>query len=98
MVAPDTRPIVLEIAPTTVHRGSQAKVTITASANDKVTMVVRYYHARTVTYRAGIGQSGKLIKQWRVSRSAPLGKASVKIAISGEAHPYKGVLKFTVVK
>jgi hypothetical protein len=98
MVAPDTRPVAVQIAPTKVHRGGQTRVSITASPNDKVTMVVRYFHARPVTYHAGIGPSGRLIKQWKVARSAPVGKATVRIAISGDQQPYSGVLTFTVVK
>lgn len=61
-------------------------------------MAVRYNRAKPITYRATIGKSGKLVKQWKVSRSAPLGKATVKIGIAGEPKPYTALVSFTVVK
>jgi hypothetical protein len=98
MVAPDTHPVAVEMTPTKVHRGGETQVSITGATDAHVTMVVRYSHGKPTTYRASIGHSGKYLKKWKVSRTAPLGKASVKITIAVTDKPYTAVVSFTVVK
>lgn len=98
LVVPDTRPVVVEIAPTKVHRGGQTQVTVTGATDVHLTMVVRYSHGKPATYRASLGHSGKYQKKWKVSKSAPLGKASVKVTLAGAEKPYTAVVSFTVVK
>ena len=63
-----------------------------------MTFTVRYYHARPVKYRTTVGRTGKLVKQWSVAKTAPVGKATVKIIIADDRRPYSGLVSFTVVK
>jgi hypothetical protein len=85
---PVERVVSVELSPLHVKRGRTATASVTASADDKVTMVVHYNHGKTVTYRATVGASGKLVKQWKVPKNAPLGKAAVKVTVQGSGDPY----------
>lgn len=88
----------VELSPLHVKRGGTTKATVAASTSDKVTMVVHYHTGRPVTYRAIVGSSGKLVKQWKVPRNAPLGKASVKITVAGTGSPYKTTVTMVVTR
>jgi hypothetical protein len=98
MVVPDTHPVAVEISPTRVHRGGQTQVTVSGAPDVHVTIVVRYSQGKAITYRSSVGHSGKYLKKWTVSKTAPLGKARVKITLTGIEKPYTAVVSFTVVK
>lgn len=68
-----------------VSRGHAAKVTVDASTDDRVTVVVHYHRRKAATYHAKIGSSGTLVKSWKIPKTAPVGKAAVVVTVSGGA-------------
>src|SRR5579884_4086648 len=66
---PPGQVVEVQVTPTKVKRGGTTHASISAPANDKVTLAVRYPHGKSVTYSATIGSSGKLVKSWKVPRS-----------------------------
>ena len=98
VVASDTHSVAVEISPTRVRRGGRTQVAVTAKVDDKVTMVIQYYHGKPSSYRATIGRSGRLVKRWNVPKTAPLGKATVRIGVAGSGKPYNALVSFSVTK
>lgn len=97
-VLPQPHPVSVEISPTKVRRGGQTRVSVTAEADDQVSMVLKFSHGKPVTYKTAVGRSGKLLKRWKVAKTAPTGKASITVDIVGSATHYTGTLAFTVTK
>jgi hypothetical protein len=95
---PSERVVSVELSPLHVHRGGTTKATITASTDDKVTLVVRYHHARPVKYHGTVGSSGKLVKRWKVPRKAPIGKATVTVTVDGAGKPYRATASLVVTR
>lgn len=98
VVAPVMTAVSVEVSPVHVKRGQSAKVQVSASKAAKVTIMVRYHSGKPATYRATTDGAGKLVKTWRVPKSAPLGKARVQIDVAGEGKPYSTTVSITVVK
>lgn len=98
VIAPDTHAVAVEISPTKVHRGGQTQVSVTASTDDKVTMTLRYSHGKATVYRTSIGKSGKLSKRWKIPKSAPVGKAGIKVDVVGDGKPFSATVSFIVTK
>jgi hypothetical protein len=88
----------VELAPLHVRRGGKAKASVSAAPDAKVALVVHYHRGKPVTFRATVGDSGKLVKQWRVPKTAPLGKAAVKVTVDGDGDPYVTTVTLTVVR
>ncbi len=88
----------VELAPVHVKRGGTTRASITATSDDRVTLVVHYHRGKPVTYRATIGASGKLVKRWKVPRHAPLGKAAVKVTVDGTGDPYRTTVTLLVTR
>jgi hypothetical protein len=97
-VVPHQQVVSVTLSPTHVKRGHRAKLAIKAAHNDRVTMVLRYRVGKPATYRARIGGSGTLVRRWRVPQSAPTGKASVRIRVTGNSTNYGTTVAFAVVK
>jgi hypothetical protein len=86
------------MSPNRVRRGQQARLTVTAAVDSPVTAVVRYHHAKPVTYHGKIGASGAYIKSWKVPKSAPLGKATLQVTVKSALNLYSGTIPFEVIK
>jgi hypothetical protein len=101
-LSPGTVPLAhtvsVELAPLHVKRGETAKASVTASATAHVSLVVHYHRGKPVTYRATIGTSGKLVKEWRVPKKAPLGKATVKVTVDGTGDPYVTTIPLVIIR
>lgn len=95
---PVAHSVSVELAPTHIKRGAMARASVSADAADKVALVVHYHRGKPVKYHATVGTSGKLVKKWRVPRTAPLGKASVKITVNGSGDPYTATITLTIVR
>jgi hypothetical protein len=78
------------------------KVEVTASDGDLVTIAVRYPKVKPLTFKGKVDQTGVYVKTWTVSKSAPLGRASVKVTIlsadKNAPSPDPFVIGFTVTK
>lgn len=98
VVAPDTHSVAVEISPTKVRRGGRTQVAVMAKADDRVTMAFQYVHGKPSAYRATIGRSGKLVKRWNVAKTAPIGKATIRIHVTGDGKEYKTLVSFSVTK
>jgi hypothetical protein len=75
------------------------KLVVTGAAEEAVTTMVQYRRSKPVTYHGKVASSGQYVKSWKVPRSAPLGKAQVKVAIGGPLKSaYVTVVDFVVLK
>lgn len=95
---PVAHTVSVELAPTRIKRGAMAKASVSADADDKVVLVIHYHKGKPTTYRATVGTSGKLVKTWRVPKTAPLGKASVKVTVNGSGDPYSTTINLVVLR
>lgn len=98
VLAPQTQTVAVEISPIRVRRGQTTTVAVSATEHAKVTMVLRYSHGKPASFHSTIGSSRKLVKRWKVPKSAPTGKATVKIQVAGDGKPYNTTVAFTVTK
>lgn len=97
-VVPQQQVVRVALSPTHVKRGHRAKLSVTAARHPRVTLVVRYRYGKATTYRATIGKSGTLVRRWTVPKRAPVGKASVRIDLSGAGKHYSTAVSFVVTR
>jgi hypothetical protein len=100
-VAPTAVPAVpvvdVHVAESKVSRGQTQEVSVDASTNDTVLVQVQFKGGKPITYRSKIGSSGTLVKKFKIPRSAPLGKAQIKVSVKGSAS-YSKTIDFLVTK
>jgi hypothetical protein len=95
---PVVQSVSVELAPTHIKRGGTTKASVTAGADARVAFVVHYHSGKLTTYHAKVGESGKLTRHWRVPKTAPLGKGTVKITVQGAGDPYVTTIKLVVIR
>jgi predicted dinucleotide-binding enzyme len=79
------QPVVdVRLATTKVSRGKTEKINIAASTDDVVVVTIRYRSGKPLVIKAKVGSSGTLVKTWTVPKSAPVGKASVKVVVESD--------------
>lgn len=81
-----------------VARGHPAKLHVAASTDDAVTVTVRYRNGATNVYHARIGDSGALVKSWKVPTSAAVGKGTVTVTVEGNAQTFAKKLTLVVIR
>ncbi len=96
-VSPAVVSVAVHLSPIRVRRGQQAKLTVTATSDDKVTVVVRYRHGKPVTFHGKVNSSGTYTKSWKIPKSAPLGKGTLHVTVKSNVNPYSGSVSFVVV-
>ncbi|GAC1319915.1 MAG: hypothetical protein NVSMB22_03690 [Chloroflexota bacterium] len=90
------------VSPDHVHRGHALKVSVFGRAGQAVVLTVGFAHHKPLVYRGKLEHSTTFVKSITVPQWAPLGRSSVKIALSGPAgsastvSPY--TMYFTVVR
>lgn len=96
-VVPTEAVVDVHLASTKVSRGHEEKVNVAASTDDQVAIEVRYRTGKPKLYRATVGSTGTAVTTWKIPRTAPVGKGSIKISVSG-AEMYSKILFFLVTK
>jgi hypothetical protein len=97
-VSPSVVSVAVRMSPSRVRRGQQARLTVTASVDNAVTVVVRYRRGKPVTYHGKISGTGTYVKSWKIPKAAPLGKATLQVTVKGVPDPYRGTIPFEVIK
>lgn len=87
----------VHLAAQKVSRGQTDQVSVDASTNDTVTLLIQFKSGKPITIRSKIGGSGLLVQKFKVPKSAPVGKAVVKISVKGSAN-YSKSIAFLVTK
>ena len=90
--------VAVKLSPVHVRRGHAVKLTVTASSGDQVTALVQYGHAKPVTFHGKVDSSGAYSKTWKVPKTAPLGKATLKVSVKNSVTPYTGTVYFVVTR
>jgi hypothetical protein len=94
---PQAATVDVHLAPTHVSRGKTAKIAVTAEQDAKVIITVQYHgQKKRSSVHTQIGDTGMLVKAWKVPKSAPLGKAKVTVAVSTQDHRF--ALQLTITK
>lgn len=96
-VVPTEAVVDVHLATAKVSRGHEEKVNVAASTDDQVAIEVRYRTGKPKLYRATVGSTGTAVTTWKIPKNAPVGKASIKISVSG-AEMYSKTLSFLVTK
>lgn len=96
LVAPQPA-VAVHVASPRVARGRTEKISVDASTDNVVSMVIRYKTGKPVVFRSRVNGSGTLIKAWKVPRTAAVGKATVTITVQGSSS-YTKTVTFTVTK
>jgi hypothetical protein len=92
------QPVVdVHVSDTKVSRGQTQEISVDASTNDNVTVLIQFKSGKPITYRSRIGSSGTLVKKFKIPRSAPLGKAEIRIYVKGSA-TFSKTVDFLVTK
>jgi hypothetical protein len=92
------QPVVdVHVASVKISRGQTQEVSIDASTNDSVTVTIQFKTGKPITYRTKIGSSGMLVKKFTIPRSAPIGKAQIKVSVKGAAS-FSKTIPFVVTK
>jgi hypothetical protein len=87
----------VHLAAQKVSRGQTDQVSVDASTNDTVILLIQFKTGKPITFRSRIGGSGTLVQKFRVPKGAPVGKAVVKISVKGAGN-YSGTISFLVTK
>jgi len=97
VIAP--QPVIdVSLSSSKVSRGQTQKVDVAGSTDDVVMVTIHYKSGKPVIYKATIGSTGKLTKSWKVPKSAPVGKATVKVAVQSDGTAVAKSFSFQVVK
>jgi hypothetical protein len=92
------QPVVdVHVASSKVPRGQTQEVSIDASTNDSVSVTIQFKSGKPISYRTKIGSSGMVVKKFTIPRSAPIGKAQIRISVKGAAS-YSKTIDFLVTK
>lgn len=81
-----------------VARGHAVRLSIDASTDDAVTVIVRYHKGKSTTYRVKVGPDGTAAPTWKVPKSAPTGKGSIQVTVQGAIDRYAKSFVFTVTR
>jgi hypothetical protein len=97
VVAP--QPVVdVHLEASKVTRGQTQKLDVAASTDDVVMVTIQYKSGKPLIYRAKVGSTGKLSKTWKVPKSAPVGKATVKVVVDSGGTTVSKNFSFQVTK
>jgi hypothetical protein len=88
----------ISLSPVRVRRGKAIKLSVMASAGNAVTASIQYRRGKPVTYRGKVDAGGQYMKAWTVPKTAPLGKAQVKVAIQRMEKSQPPAVDFVVLK
>lgn len=93
------QPIVdIKLGADKVSRGHFVHLSIDASTDDQVTVVVRYRTGKSSTYRLKVGPDGTATPAWKVPKFAPTGRASIQVTVQGSLDRYARTFAFTVTR
>lgn len=97
-VSPPVVGVAIHLSAGHVRRGRMEKLTVTGPSGSGVSVLVQYRHGKPSTYHGKLDGAGTYVKTWKVPRSAPLGKSTVKVTVTGSDKPQQVSVSFTVVK
>lgn len=88
--------LAVKVEPAPLHRGREAKLTVTADPGDDVKVWVRYQHEKPFTLSGTVDDSGTLTKWWKVRDDAALGKGLAEAVIKTWSGSYEVDVPFDV--
>jgi hypothetical protein len=88
----------VNLSPVRAKRGTAMRLTVQGTPDDRVSVVLQYHHGKPVTYHGKVDSSGTYTKTWKVPKLAPLGKAEVKVTVTGSQSAVPTTVDFVVLK
>ena len=101
-VAPTVVPVqpvvAVKLSDNKVSRGDTVKLAVDASTDDQVEIDVQYHKWKPKVYKSKVGSSGTIVQSWKIPKHAPIGKATVKVTVTGSTDTLTKTLDLEVTR